>query len=141
MRHFTIFWRTGEAQVVTGHSIEDAFRCAGFGAGALAAVDFYDNGDVRKKWTYSVIAGEWVRNPEFIEPEPVPTPIIQVPINATSRIEAKLMQTKEGMQLDIRKFVAPDDSDTWIPTTKGIRLPQSFLHDLVEGLRQIEEAM
>lgn len=141
MRHFTIFWRSGEAQVVTGYDEPDAFRRAGIGAGALPAVDFYEKGDVRRKWLWDSLKKSWGKNPDFVEPEQIPAPVIEIPLTATSKIEAKLMQTKEGIQLDIRKFVAPDGPDTWIPTVKGLRVSKSVIHDLIVGLQQIEEAM
>jgi hypothetical protein len=43
---FTIWWKGGKREVIYGPTIEDAFSKAGYGGGAVAAVDWYDRGDV-----------------------------------------------------------------------------------------------
>lgn len=43
-RVFTLYWLTGEAQVVAGPDIATAMNNAGIGAGALGALDFYAEG-------------------------------------------------------------------------------------------------
>lgn len=43
---FTLWWLDGTRNVVQGLTIADAFTKAGYGGGALAALDWYDNGDV-----------------------------------------------------------------------------------------------
>ena len=45
MSKWTVFWRNGERDVYEGDDIQDAFRRAGVGAGALSAVDFYTKGN------------------------------------------------------------------------------------------------
>jgi hypothetical protein len=45
MSKWTVFWRNGERDVYEGDDIQDAFRRAGVGAGALSAVDFYAKGN------------------------------------------------------------------------------------------------
>lgn len=42
---FTLFWRDGQRDVLPGSSVTDAMDRAGYGAGAVAALDFYSNGD------------------------------------------------------------------------------------------------
>lgn len=42
---FTIYWRDGKRSVIYGPTIEEAFTNAGYGGGAVAAIDWYDNGD------------------------------------------------------------------------------------------------
>lgn len=42
---FTIYWRDGKRTVIYGPTIEEAFTNAGYGGGAVAAIDWYDNGD------------------------------------------------------------------------------------------------
>lgn len=42
---FTIFWRDGKREVLPGETAADAFNKAGYGAGALGALDFYSKGD------------------------------------------------------------------------------------------------
>jgi len=42
---FTLYWRTGQREVVTGNTVEEAFTLAGYGAGAAPALDFHAKGD------------------------------------------------------------------------------------------------
>mgnify|MGYP007069468862 CR=1 FL=1 len=44
VKYFTIYWRHGVRQVVKGKTVDEAFNNAGIGAGAVAAVDWYDDG-------------------------------------------------------------------------------------------------
>ena len=41
MKKYKLYWLTGETEIVKGTSISDAFSKAGYGAGALAALDYY----------------------------------------------------------------------------------------------------
>jgi len=43
-KYFTIYWRNGDRSVIQGPTIDQAFTNAGYGAGAMSAVDWYDNG-------------------------------------------------------------------------------------------------
>lgn len=43
-KQFTFYWLGGKKNVYPGKTPEDAFSRAGYGAGALAAVDFYKEG-------------------------------------------------------------------------------------------------
>lgn len=45
-KEFTVYWRDGKRSVVKGPSVEVAFARAGYSAGAVAAIDWYDNGDI-----------------------------------------------------------------------------------------------
>ena len=50
-KEFTIYWRYNEKSIVKGFSEQDAFTKAGFGAGALNAVDFFMAGNNNEyKW-------------------------------------------------------------------------------------------
>ena len=42
---FTLFWRDGHRDVLPGNSVSDAMNKAGYGGGAVAALDFYADGD------------------------------------------------------------------------------------------------
>ena len=42
---FTLYWRDGKREIVKGASVEDAVTHAGYGQGALSALDFYDYGE------------------------------------------------------------------------------------------------
>lgn len=52
MKTFTLFWLTGETQLVTGNSPAEAMNNAGIGNGALRALDFYAEGYKRNDYTY-----------------------------------------------------------------------------------------
>lgn len=58
---FTVYWLDGKRQLITGDSIADAFTKAGYGNGALAAVDFYANGD-DKEYTWDADKRYWASN-------------------------------------------------------------------------------
>lgn len=42
---FTLYWLSGRTEVVEGTDIADAVRKAGYGGGALRALDYYQKGD------------------------------------------------------------------------------------------------
>lgn len=52
MKTYTLFWLTGETQLVTGNSPAEAMNNAGIGNGALRALDFYEEGDKKEHYTY-----------------------------------------------------------------------------------------
>ena len=47
---FYIYWRDGKKQKMQGRDIADAFARAGFGGGAINAVDFYKEGVDNYEW-------------------------------------------------------------------------------------------
>ena len=57
---FTIYWKDGSRKVITGVTMEDAFTTAGYGAGAVAAIDWYDNG-ISQTHHYNMETKEWVK--------------------------------------------------------------------------------
>jgi hypothetical protein len=42
MKKFRLIWRTGNPEEVEGYDIADAFRRAGYGGGAIRALDYYE---------------------------------------------------------------------------------------------------
>ena len=58
---WTLYWMTGDRQVVEGPDIATAMNCAGYGAGALAALDFYERGDGDHGYRWSDADRDWVR--------------------------------------------------------------------------------
>ena len=42
MKKFKLFWLDGVTEIISGNSIAEAFTNAGYGAGALAALDYYE---------------------------------------------------------------------------------------------------
>jgi hypothetical protein len=58
---FTVYWRDGSRSVLSGgNTISEAFTAAGYGAGAVHAVDWYENGEnddyvwdsEKKRWNH-----------------------------------------------------------------------------------------
>lgn len=45
LRSFTFFWLTGQREVFKGTTPADALNKAGYGHGALGALDFFADGD------------------------------------------------------------------------------------------------
>mgnify|MGYP001601051806 CR=1 FL=1 len=42
---FTLYWLTGDREIVEGRSIDEAMTLAGYSQGALGALDFWAHGD------------------------------------------------------------------------------------------------
>ena len=57
---YTFFWKDGKRTMSQGTSIADAFTRAGYGAGAVSALDFYSPGD-NKEYIYDRVMRNWVR--------------------------------------------------------------------------------
>jgi hypothetical protein len=57
---FTLYWRGGDKEVVTGKTIADAMNNRGYGHGALAALDFYMPGE-DDDYTWSKETRQWIR--------------------------------------------------------------------------------
>lgn len=56
---FTLFWRDGKREVVSGRTPAEAMTLAGYGGGALRALDFYTSGDT-DDWKWIKETREWV---------------------------------------------------------------------------------
>lgn len=44
VNYFTLYMLDGDRRIIKGETIEQAFTMAGYGAGAIAALDWFDNG-------------------------------------------------------------------------------------------------
>lgn len=60
---FTLYWMTGKREVVHGPSIAEACTLAGYGGGAIRALDFYACGDVDKHM-WDAMSQRWYLKPE-----------------------------------------------------------------------------
>lgn len=58
-KQFTIFWLSGKSEIIVGNTIKEAFTNAGYGAGALKAVDFYADGDETQFYEWNTITQTW----------------------------------------------------------------------------------
>lgn len=61
MNTYTIFWLTGDTQIIKGDKPHEAMNNAGIGAGALRAMDFYTEGDQRDKWEWDAEKRTWLK--------------------------------------------------------------------------------
>lgn len=66
---WTLYWLTGDRQVIEGPDISTAMSCAGIGAGALSALDFYAEGDKDHGYRWPADDSCWVRKEEIDNPE------------------------------------------------------------------------
>lgn len=55
---YTFFWKNGDRDVLKGSTPADALNNAGYGAGALGALDFYMIGDNTE---YEFANNEWIK--------------------------------------------------------------------------------
>lgn len=60
MKQFTLYWLDGKREIVEGADPADAMNNAGYGAGAVRALDFYAPGD-DKQWRWDAEAKDWDR--------------------------------------------------------------------------------
>lgn len=68
MKNFIIYWFDGTTSSIKGNSIEDAFTKAGYGAGAVRAVDFYEEGTENTNYEYSKKEHTWKRIVPVFQP-------------------------------------------------------------------------
>ena len=57
---FTLYWRTGDREIVQGRSIAEAMTLAGYSGGAVAALDFYAEGD-NTEYAWDAASREWLK--------------------------------------------------------------------------------
>lgn len=61
MKKYTLFWLTGDTQIVKGDKPHEAMNNAGIGAGALRALGFYMEGDQRDNWEWDKENRNWLK--------------------------------------------------------------------------------
>ncbi len=61
MKTFTLFWLTGESEIVTGRDISEAVN-KNYGGGAMKALDFWSHGDNRDKYYWDNGKRTWHSN-------------------------------------------------------------------------------
>ena len=57
---FTLYWLTGDREIVKGRNVADAMTRAGYSNGAVPALDFYANGDDRD-YQWDATARKWLK--------------------------------------------------------------------------------
>ena len=55
---YTFFWKDGKKETLVGANPAAAMNQAGYGHGALAAMDFYESGEV-KGWKWNKETSQW----------------------------------------------------------------------------------
>lgn len=65
---FTLYWRDGKREVVWGKTPARAMTIAGYGGGALRALDFYATGDDHA-WQWNQSARDWEKAAEVATEE------------------------------------------------------------------------
>ena len=67
MKTYTLYWLDGKREIVNGYDPADAMNRAGYGAGALRALDFYSSDDCKdyvwnsEKRTWDLTDEAWER--------------------------------------------------------------------------------
>lgn len=56
---FTLFWLTGDSEIIEGNTIAEAMNGAGYGAGSIAALDFHAPGDERDNYKWNKDKHTW----------------------------------------------------------------------------------
>lgn len=59
MKTYTLFWLTGQSEIVKGNNPADAMTLAGYGNGALRALDFYAEGNKSGDYCWSPTEHTW----------------------------------------------------------------------------------
>lgn len=75
MKTYTLYWRTGKREIVQGDDPAQAMTLRGYSNGAVAALDFYADGENHDyKWDH--IKGRWVVDVSNVlsSPQADPTP-------------------------------------------------------------------
>jgi hypothetical protein len=62
MKTFTLFWLTGDSELVTGNTPEQAMTLAGYSNGAVKALDFYAPGDMRNCYYWDNAKRTWIHH-------------------------------------------------------------------------------
>jgi hypothetical protein len=61
MEKFTLYWFDGTSEVITGETAYEAMVHAGFGGGAIAALDFWAHGDI-KEYSWNKEIRQWLKD-------------------------------------------------------------------------------
>jgi len=59
MNEYTLFWLGGKTEIVKGDTPHEAMNNAGYGAGAVRALDFYSSGDKRNEFVWNKETKNW----------------------------------------------------------------------------------
>jgi hypothetical protein len=58
MKTFTLYWLTGDKEIVQGVDVADAVRRSGYSGGALRALDFWTEG-TNENWNWNSKDHKW----------------------------------------------------------------------------------
>ncbi len=62
-KKFTLYWKTGDREVVEGRDIAEAMTLAGYGGGAAGALEVWTHGD-NHNYIWNAAAREWEPSPD-----------------------------------------------------------------------------
>jgi hypothetical protein len=65
---YTLFWRTGQREIVKGRNPAEAMTLAGYGGGAVRALDFYARGN-NDEYAWNKITREWDAKTSALTPD------------------------------------------------------------------------
>lgn len=60
MKTYTFYWLTGDVNELKGNTPEEALTLGGFSAGALPALDFWEEGKNDEKYVYNKEQHTWI---------------------------------------------------------------------------------
>ncbi|QVD49170.1 hypothetical protein LUCX_100 [Xanthomonas phage vB_XciM_LucasX] len=108
---FTLYWKDGRREIIVGEDIADAFHKAGYGSGALGALDWYDQlpSDTHR---WDADSKDWVkRTPnrfsDINSPEKISSAMIQSYLEEYHRVELE-MPSKDLLCVDLEYSRYPD---------------------------------
>lgn len=123
---WTLFWRGGQSEVVEGDAIHTAMNNAGYGAGALGALDFYEKEDKTFSWKWNRDIRSWDKVATHAED----ANFLMDPIQ------------KEGIfrfdSIDIRAMVAGGCSDRLVVPLSKSDITESY-NKLIRRANPVEE--
>lgn len=59
MKTYTLFWKDGKREIVKGENPAQAMTLAGYSNGAVRALDFYGEGDLRNEYSWNSGEKRW----------------------------------------------------------------------------------
>lgn len=98
-RKWTLFWRTGDREVVSGKHIAEAMMLAGYGGGAYRALDFYAKGD-STEYQWNSVSREWDPVAGPVEELPMTEDVKDLAMKAARAVEERIIERNDGGLID-----------------------------------------
>lgn len=107
---YTLFWLTGDTQLVEGEDVSSAMNNAGIGAGALRALDFYSEGDQRHDYFWNNNTRNWHKTQLFKHQTKPYSNELKSFMNKDIDLENLILNLKE-LEIEHKVFVDDDIED------------------------------